>query len=278
MSGATARPAGDASPSPRGVLRARAVSAAVLAPPVLAVVWVGWPWFEAMVSCAAGILAREWWRLCGCRGASQAGILLAVAVVAPVIVAATGRFDLALAAAAAGAAVVVAVGRGDVWSGAGALYIAIPCLAFVWLGADAATGRMTVLWLLAAVWAADVGAYGFGRVIGGPRLAPALSPNKTWAGFAGAVVCAAAASVAFAAVAGAGAGLTIVLTGAAIGAAAQAGDLVESAAKRHFGVKDTGGLIPGHGGLLDRVDGLMAASVVAALIVSLGIGSIGTWT
>lgn len=278
MSGATVRPAGDASPAPRGVLRARALSAVVLAPPVLFVVWLGWPWFEAMVACAAAILAREWWRLCGCRGASSAGVVLAVAVVAPVLVAATGRFDLALAVAAAGAVVVVAVGRGDVWSGAGALYIAIPCLAFVWLRADAATGRVTVLWLLAAVWAADVGAYAFGRVIGGPRLAPTLSPNKTWAGFAGAVLCAAVASVVFAAGVGAVAGLTMVLTGAAIGAAAQAGDLVESAAKRHFGVKDTGGLIPGHGGLLDRVDGLMAASVVAALIVFLRIGSIGAWT
>src|SRR5215468_347717 len=111
-------------------------------------------------------------------------------------------------------------------------------------------GRVAVFWLLGIVWATDIGAYAAGRALGGPRLAPRVSPNKTWAGLAGGVVGAALAGAAVAAAGSAPVG-GLALAGGVLAVVAQAGDLGESLAKRRFGVKDTGTLIPGHGGLLD---------------------------
>ena len=165
-----------------------------------------------------------------------------------------------------------------VWLVTGLIYIVVPCWALLDLRADPAHGRDTLLWLFAVVWAADTGAYAFGRLIGGARLAPVISPNKTWAGLIGGI-----------GMAGAAGGMTSLildttglfsLTGwsAALGAVSQGGDLAESWVKRHFGVKDTGAILPGHGGLFDRVDGLLAAAVAVALIEASAKGSILTWT
>ena len=116
------------------------------------------------------------------------------------------------------------------------------------------------------MWAVDIAAYVVGRAIGGPKLAPALSPNKTWAGFTGGLAGAALAGWGAAALVG-GTATFVVLASVLLGIAAQLGDLVESAAKRRFNVKDTGGLIPGHGGLLDRLDSLLAASLTLAVLI-----------
>jgi phosphatidate cytidylyltransferase len=121
------------------------------------------------------------------------------------------------------------------------------------------------------VWANDIAAYACGRAIGGPKLAPRLSPNKTWAGFVGGVASAGALGWAAARLAGAAAPAPLAAASLFLAVAGQLGDLAESAAKRHFGVKDSSRLIPGHGGILDRVDGLLAASVAAA-VLSLGTG------
>ncbi len=169
-------------------------------------------------------------------------------------------------------------GDGAVLFIAGALYIILPLAALVWLRADAQWGRATLFWLFALVWSADTGAYAFGRIIGGARLAPKISPNKTWAGLVGAVLCAAAAGAVTAYLVQAGTGFALlVLFSAFLGAVDQAGDLLESAVKRHFGVKDTGRLIPGHGGLLDRADGLLAVVGVTALISLAWKGTILSW-
>lgn len=149
--------------------------------------------------------------------------------------------------------------RGAACGAAGALWIVLAAAALVWLRADPAAGRANVLLLLVAVWASDIGAYLVGRLAGGPRLAPRVSPGKTWSGAAGGLLAAAAAGAA----AGGGHGA---LAGALLSVLAQAGDLAESAAKRRAGVKDSGALIPGHGGLLDRLDGLLAAAPAAALL------------
>jgi phosphatidate cytidylyltransferase len=119
-----------------------------------------------------------------------------------------------------------------------------------------------MIFLLAVVWSSDIGAYLAGRLIGGPKLAPRISPGKTWSGAAGGVAAVLAVGVAAAALWPVPAA-PVVAAAAVLGVAAQAGDLLESAVKRHFGVKDSGRLIPGHGGLLDRLDGLMAAGLVA---------------
>jgi phosphatidate cytidylyltransferase len=139
-------------------------------------------------------------------------------------------------------------------------------VALIWLRNDAPAGRDLMLWLVVLVWAVDIGAYVAGRLIGGPRLAPGVSPNKTWAGLAGGVGLAAATSAGFAGANGHSHLLSPAALGALLGCTAQAGDLAESWVKRRFGVKDTSGLIPGHGGLLDRVDGLLIVALVVALI------------
>jgi phosphatidate cytidylyltransferase len=124
------------------------------------------------------------------------------------------------------------------------------------------------VWLLLVVWTTDIGAYFAGRSIGGPKLAPRISPGKTWAGLVGGMAAAGLVGGLLTALAGAGFWLAAGL-GALLAAVAQAGDLFESRLKRHAGVKDSGHLIPGHGGLLDRIDGLVFAAPTFALVVAL---------
>jgi len=135
----------------------------------------------------------------------------------------------------------------------------------IWLRGDDPVGRDTLFWLLLLVWATDIGAYAAGRLIGGPLLLPVVSPKKTWAGLVGGVVSAG--------LVGLGVGLALSLPHPAwlavasgvLAVVAQAGDLMESWVKRRWGVKDSSNIIPGHGGLLDRVDGLLAAALAVAL-------------
>ncbi len=156
--------------------------------------------------------------------------------------------------------------RGNMpWMFAGALYIAVPSGILIWLRGDATPGMITILWLFAIVWSADIGAYLCGRSIGGPKLAPKISPKKTWAGFVGGVSCATIIAGAFA-VYWEEPPLSLALWGAVVAIASQAGDLFESAVKRHFGIKDSSSLIPGHGGVLDRVDALVAGAVAIAVL------------
>ena len=145
---------------------------------------------------------------------------------------------------------------------AGLIYIVLAMLALGWLRANPAAGLATILFLLAVVWSSDVGAYAAGRLIGGPRLAPSISPGKTWSGAAGGLVAAVIVGAVAARLWHGPFGPAMVAAGA-LGIASQLGDLLESAAKRQFGVKDSSHLIPGHGGLLDRLDGLIAAALLA---------------
>lgn len=140
----------------------------------------------------------------------------------------------------------------------GVLYVVPAIAALLWLHRGG-SGLNRVLFLAAVVWAGDVGAYLVGRLAGGPRLAPRISPGKTWSGAVGGTFCAILAA-------------SLVIPGHApeallLSVVAQAGDLLESAIKRYFGVKDSGWLIPGHGGLLDRLDGVLTAAPAAALLV-----------
>jgi phosphatidate cytidylyltransferase len=150
------------------------------------------------------------------------------------------------------------------WSALGFLYAAVAELASVLLRADPVKGFAALVFVLVIVWVTDSGGYFAGRGIGGPKLWPRVSPKKTWAGAVGGLVASLAVAGAFAALDLGKAGPLLMVSGV-LSVVSQLGDLFESAVKRRFGVKDSSQIIPGHGGLLDRLDGFVAAVAVAAL-------------
>lgn len=163
------------------------------------------------------------------------------------------------------------------WLASGLVYIVLPSWALLYLRTDPAAGAATVFWLLAVVWASDTGAFAVGRLIGGPKMSPSISPKKTWSGLIGGIGSAGLVGAVTAILLGKQGLLAFSGWSALIGGVAQAGDLGESWVKRYFGVKDTSGVIPGHGGLFDRVDGLLAAAVAVAAITLTGKNGFLTW-
>jgi phosphatidate cytidylyltransferase len=157
------------------------------------------------------------------------------------------------------------------------LYALAAVVALLWLRHQPTLGRETLIWILVCIWATDIGAYFVGRAAGGAKLAPRISPGKTWSGLIGGMAWAAMASAAVGYAFGLGETVPLAVIGAGLAVVGQLGDLLESAAKRRAGVKDSGRLIPGHGGLLDRVDGLIAVLVVVGL-ARLVIGGTWPWT
>lgn len=145
-------------------------------------------------------------------------------------------------------------------------YALAAIVALLWLRHQPGTGRETVLWIVVCVWAADTGAYFLGTIAGGAKLAPRISPSKTWSGLIGGMCWAAVASALTGLAFQLGETISLALIGLGLAVVDQAGDLLESAAKRSAGVKDSSHLIPGHGGLLDRVDGLVACLIVVSLV------------
>jgi len=266
----------------RGGLGLRVASAALLGPAVLAVLWLGGPLFVALVLATALICVREWIGLIAPAGRGLAlelsfGFMIAAAIVsvlvgptpaAVVVVALTGVLYAVMRATHETRRLTIALGIP---------YIAATVIALLWLRGLPDIGRAVTLWLVLVVWATDSAAYAAGRAIGGPRLAPRISPNKTWAGLAGAVVGAGLAGALAAWVFGADRPVVAAVVGGLVALAAQGGDLLESAVKRRFDRKDSGSLIPGHGGMLDRIDGIIGATPFFALFHA-GIGRpLGWW-
>ena len=245
-----------------------------MVPVALAAVWFGSPFLPALVALAGAGMGWEWARMSGLR--SPVAVLLTIA--APLIAAcamAVGKDDAAWALAFILSCCVVLAERDlrlRLWGGGGALWIALPCVAMLWLDRGAG-GRERIIYLFAVVWASDIGAYAFGRLLGGPKLAPALSPNKTWAGAIGGLLCAMLVGGLVAAAVTSEPMAALLPISAFVAIMAQLGDLAESFAKRRFNVKDSGSLIPGHGGLLDRLDSLLAAAL--ALTVALAAATAG---
>jgi phosphatidate cytidylyltransferase len=265
-------------------LALRILSSLVLAPIAVAAAWFGWPWLPIAVAVAGAVMAWEWAKLCGGGKLGGSGHTVISFVLFAVLAAAFFSVPAGIALIAVGAAVIWAVGRWRTrservrepgWLAAGMLWIGLPCVLLLWLARPEAGGRATVLWIFAIVWATDIGAYAFGRLIGGRRLAPRWSPGKTWAGLVGGIICAGLAGWGAAGLLGVPA-LPLVLPSAGLAIVGQFGDLAESVAKRRFGVKDSSGLIPGHGGLLDRLDGLLAVIPAVALLTLIG-GNVLTW-
>jgi phosphatidate cytidylyltransferase len=269
-----------ASPRSPGALRLRVASALVLAPVAIAAVWLGSPFLPALIVCAGTVMGWEWARLCGRSRIGRGGAVIIAAIAASVLVAAMGASGSALVLLLLGSVAVFLLDRAGhepLLAAGGILWIGLPCIALVWLAQDAQAGRMTVLWIMAIVWATDIGAYVVGRTLGGPRLAPRISPSKTWSGLIGGVLCASGAGAALAVATGASLFSPLPLLSGALAVVAQSGDLTESLAKRHFGVKDSSHLIPGHGGLLDRLDGMLAVIPAVALLDLVGGGSMVAW-
>jgi phosphatidate cytidylyltransferase len=250
----------------------RPVFGLLLAGAALAAIFAGTAFVALMAAIAAGLGAREWHSIVGGGKFSRAMYLTtAVIVFALADFVLYGRVAAALFVLALGTAVILGVefyrGGRYLWQAVGVLYLGLPALALVTLRATPnGHGAWLILGLCAAVWATDTGALVFGNLIGGPKLAPRISPNKTWSGFFGGIVAAAAVDVLFAWIIG-----VCVWSGAIFGAGlavtAHGGDLFESAFKRRFRVKDSSDLIPGHGGVLDRIDFTLAAVLMLAVLV-----------
>ncbi|MFA7428636.1 MAG: phosphatidate cytidylyltransferase [Rhodospirillaceae bacterium] len=248
------------------MLLTRALSALVMAPVALVAVWLGSPYFDILVAVAGAVMAWEWDRMCRGRF-SVSGRLLAL-VVAVAGLAAVAFPVPAVALVWVGCLLIAVLSRSG-WLSLGALYIGLPVVALVWLREDG--GPATMFWLFCIIWATDTGAYAAGRTIGGPLLAPRISPKKTWAGLLGGMVAAGVVGAAFGLSMGLSAWGGLAAFSAGLAVVGQIGDLFESSVKRRFNVKDSSAIIPGHGGVLDRVDGLIAAAPVVAL-VSLAFG------
>ncbi len=257
-------------------LATRVVSALVLIPIALAAVWLGGIWFAALLGLGGLLMSMEWASLIGLRSLRLSLFaVLSVLIAAGFVASAGAAPDPRWTAAVLGlGALAAALGflidnRRLGWIGLGLVYCWTPVYALSWLRASE-HGLWWVAWVLLVVWGTDIGAYFVGRAVGGARLAPRISPNKTWSGLIGGMVLAAV----IAAVAAEWFAMEPVplhaLAAAGLAVVAQTGDIVESAIKRHFGRKDSGWIIPGHGGILDRVDGLVFVTPLVAAVVALG--------
>lgn len=260
-------------------LRKRALSAVLLLPAALLCIWLGAEAWTALVAAAAAVLAWEWVRLCGFSTRRLPGSAVPLAVLGAGTLAVADAYALALPLLLTGAGATWRLAGSwraaprraapAAWLAFGVVYVGAAGIALIHLRGDVGAGRGNVLFLFLVVWASDVGAYLAGRSLGGPKLAPAISPNKTWSGAAGGLRSTVAAGGAAAYVMDPGASGRAMLVAVVLGLLAQVGDLFESWIKRRFHVKDSSSLIPGHGGLLDRMDGVLAAAPAAALLGTL---------
>ncbi len=249
----------------------RAASALVLLPLAIFCLWSGgMPWALLVLLGLCG-LAWEWTRLTGGEPRGPDGLMLQAAVLAGAGLALLGHAAWGLVwVLGCALATLLRVDRpaiGRWWLPGGVLYIGLAGLALAALRqAPGGVGLANVLFVLVVVWSSDIGAYIAGRWWGGPKLAPSISPGKTRSGAVGGLVAAMALGWAVAQVAAPGSGALAIVLAATLSVVSQAGDLFESWVKRRFRVKDSSALIPGHGGLLDRLDGLLWAAPVAALL------------
>jgi phosphatidate cytidylyltransferase len=250
-------------------LSLRILSSLALAPLALALVFVGGLPFELILCAATALGLAEWLKL-------VTGRLDIWTCGAPVLVLAVYLWAgpapalgaMALAAVVIGAA----AARNKVLAAFGLPYVGLTMLALIWLRDPFVGSWPPVFFVFAVVWATDIGAFFVGRTLRGPKLAPRISPNKTWSGFVGGLVFAGAAAIgAMSAIVGASKPAQVVEIAVGLSLLGQGGDLFESAVKRKFGAKDSGTLIPGHGGLLDRIDALLWVAPAFALLHFFGL-------
>lgn len=246
-------------------LLTRVIAALVLAPLAIAIAWAGGPLWVALVTLASIGLYVEWLMIVG---AGQERLTVATGTAALVVSGvclALGHNEYSLIVLVIGTAAVAVVSqRLRSWSVIGFCYAAAAEFASALVRLDGTYGFIALIFVMLIVWVTDIGGYFAGRGIGGPKLWSRVSPKKTWAGAVGGFVASLAVAAGFAAF-DFGKMAPLLLLGALLSVVSQLGDLFESAVKRRFGVKDSSQIIPGHGGLLDRLDGFVAAIVLAAL-------------
>lgn len=230
----------------------------------------GGPWFTILIAVLSALMAYEWRKISLKEEEPAVAGFQILAVVGAAVMAHFGDLNMAiaflLAVAGAGAMADALLKRTAGWGLVGALYVGFAAICLIGLRGDAVEGKYVIYWLAMTVIATDVGAYFSGRIIGGPKLWRRVSPNKTWAGLAGAMGLSAICSAVFSQLALGYVELFLSLLAALTAIVAQTGDLIESAYKRHFGVKDSGAILPGHGGVLDRLDGMLSATLFVAII------------
>lgn len=245
-------------------LRTRAVVGLLLIALASAALYFGGFFFWLLLVVAGVLMQGEWADLTGAspehRRLSMFAVSVPLALLCPL---AAGLSWTAFTLAVAAFFFVVLVTR-SARLALGIFYVFVPVMALIFLRQQQPGGLLLAFWTLSLVWATDIGAYFAGRSIGGPKLAPRVSPSKTWAGLGGGVL----AALILGFVLHRFAGLPIQLAAASglLAVAAQLGDLLESAMKRRAGVKDSGSLLPGHGGVMDRLDGVVAAAPLAAAL------------
>lgn len=252
-------------------LLARVLTAAILIPIAMGIVVLGGRAFSALIAFMLILLVFEWTRIVDRAEFSRGFYTLSGTAITALFIGAGGNFLLAGGVAAAGGLLATALeikkNQGVPWAFAGAVYLILPALAALYIRHEPENGLSLTVILFFVVWATDSGAYLFGTFVGGPKLWESLSPKKTWIGALGGLLCGAFTALALGVLMGIETSPRALFTlGLVLGVAAVVGDLLESALKRAFGVKDTGGAFPGHGGVLDRLDGFIVAVSVLALL------------
>ncbi|WP_343562803.1 phosphatidate cytidylyltransferase [Kiloniella sp. b19] len=263
----------------KGGLLTRTASAVVLAPLAIGALLLGSPFLELVIFAVAFLSAWEWsgllWASALGRTAPGRNAYAMVSVVTLTVLAGVlGYYSQAVWVLALGIVIQMSLAANKEkdrercrWYLLGSVYISLSCLAIDWLRGLPEIGMGKVIWLFAIVWATDIGAYFVGKTIGGPKVLPIISPNKTWAGLFGGMFFAAIFSYVIGRYFELPSGnLELLVIGMLLAIIAQAGDFFESYLKRKSDKKDSGRLIPGHGGILDRIDGLMAVSIVVAAL------------
>jgi len=252
----------------RSNLALRIVSSLVLAPLAIAAAYFGGILFIGFWTVAAVLILWEWINLVCESEQSQILAIGAVALIAASLMLGLGRPVTAIGLIALGSlgTVVLAPAARRFWCAGGVVYAGILLIAPVLLRHDPEFGLAAILLLFVVVWATDIAAYFVGRAVGGPKLMPAASPNKTWSGAIGGTLIAVIGGIVMVHLAGSGSPVASAAIALLLSVVAQAGDLLESAIKRRFSAKDASQLIPGHGGLMDRLDGFVTAALAGAVI------------
>jgi phosphatidate cytidylyltransferase len=232
-----------------------------------AALWFGGFFFWLLLVIAGVLMQGEWGNLVGASQDARKAAMFAVSVPLALLCPAAAGLDWPVLAAGIAAFFFVATTSRSLPLALGIAYICVPVASLMFLRDQQPdmSGFLLAFWALGLVWATDIGAYFAGRSIGGPKLAPKVSPSKTWAGLGGGVL--AALVLGFALHRFAGLPIQLAAASGLLAVAAQAGDLLESGMKRRAGVKDSGNILPGHGGVMDRLDGVVAAAPLAALLV-----------